>query len=807
MMIGFCLYAAVSPVFAKPISDVLKSGEQTFDPWNQQRWADWYKDGQIVKSFDIDCSVTFAPRKDPWVFSLEKFAEVNGHASAVFRVNAKTAVVIDGNNVTLDARREKYRNWSIQDFHAKPIVLDDVTTKVYGFRFLQQENEDSASVLKDITLIGFWRAVETSHHSHARPVVWENIKALRNNCAFYPTGTRGVIRNCEISESLAIGIYADQASHDWIIEKNTFRDNNVAGKRSWAAITLDACYDYTIRDNVFLTPSATPKDYFCAIAFYRNQGERDDIREYPASWNRIERNQFEGFNIALDLGVRMGMKPSKILKNLAQEGRCYVSYNLVQENTFKNCRIGVLMRTGFNKIDNNTFENTAIPIALHNAFYALPHNIIVNQPDVKVALWSQKPEFESYANLVAFHDGLGSNIPASEKLYHIIAPQGAPSFSDPGEATLVVGDSLVGMPKKETPLDYNTFPIAPEAAHAKGFDNKPVDMAVGKFTQGRPSSDFAVIFDQPSSQVDEDKYYSIYLFDQNGNEFDRCGRSTKRWSKIAAGNFLADKGEYIEDLNDQIAAVSSEPDERGCYPVYIFRKGIAKPAATLLKDNKTPVAGLAGGNFHTGGDGYDEIAVLLESSGVIHLAKPSDPTWTSVIHTGNSDLTAIVAGEFDGNDGHEIAAIAKSPSRISLFKAGEDKPYAFSGPTAAWKRIAVGKFGDGDDEQLAVAQSGEDGFSIHFFESGKEEAFHVMTSPLPGGLPIGIAGAQYAKPDSETAGDSLLGGLRPEASHHIVAELAILPETAPISIPVLAWIPVHPGDKTEAPSQIVPILK
>ncbi|OAM89897.1 hypothetical protein AW736_11305 [Termitidicoccus mucosus] len=814
--LAFAILVAVSlasiSVIAKPISDVLHAENQAFDPWNKERWADWYEDGQIVKPFIIDRSVTFAPRTEPWTFSLEKFKAVNGVSSAVFVIQGGRPVVIDGNNVVLDARKPEYRDWSARDWHEKPFKRDEINTRVYGFRFQQSGNSDLPSILRNITLMGFWRAVETRHRQQQLPVIWENITARRNTCAFYTTGGNGIIRNCRVFESISMGIYADQASHNWTIENNTFRDNAVAGTRSWSDITLDACYAYAIRNNDFLPPSGSPKDYFSAITFYRNQGERGDIREYAASWHRIERNRFQGFNVAVDVGVRTGMKPTRVLTNLAQEGRSYASYNFIQDNSFKNCRIGILLRTGFNKIGGNIFENTEVPIALHNVFYSLHQNIIINQPNERVAIWSEVGEFKRYAKYVAFHDGLGAQIGASQKFYHVISPTGAPSFTDPGKATLVVSDALVDLPAKGgNPANYNAFSLSPRQAQATGFDNKPVDMAVGKFTESLPAGDFAVIFDRPSSRIVNKNYYSIYLFDQNGREFDRCGRSEKRWSTISAGNFLPDSGEHVQNGNDEIAAVSSEPDENGSYPVYIFRKGIAKPAVVLMKDNKSPVTGLAAGNFHTGGDEYDEIAVLCENAGAIRLVKPTDPSWRSEIQMGNAEAIAIVAGEFDGDtrNGDEIAAIVKGTAPISLFKVGGNNPYAFSGFAEKWERIAVGAFRGGDTgrDQLAAVRSKEDGFIIHFFDPEKTDAFQTMVSPLPGKA-LRIAGGQYVMPDRDGTGGPQFGGLIPPAIHRpVVSQLAVLPITSRDSIPVLVWMRVQAESKAGNPLQIVPLLK
>lgn len=800
---------------ARPISEILSEKDALFDPWDQEKWAAWYKDGHIVEPFEIDRPATFAPRDTPWVFSTARFGEIHGKASAIFPIVGTGPWIIDGNNVTLDVRTDAAKAMTIRDWYTNDYKGEQLVDRVHGFKFRQKGTAASPSILRNITLMGFWRAVDTAYTQENPPVHLENITARFNICAFYTNGPRGVIRNCHVTESIMMGIYADQESNGWLIENNTFRDNGMRGVRSWSAITLDSCYNYDIRNNRFLAPTSPPRDYHSAITLYRNQGEKGDIREPSASWNLISENTFQGYHQAIDAGIRMGRRASGTLANLAMEGRCYVDYNTIRGNTFDNCVIGVLLRTGFNAVDANRFDNVKTPIALVNAFRTLQHNRITNQENDEVAIWSDPGQYPDYVKYVSNHNEpgleLGSGIKPQAKFYHVISPEGRPKFRDPGAATLVVADQIAGLPEDGGTPDYNLFPTRPGQAGNLGFTNKPIDIAVGKFAAARPAGDFAVIFDRPGSRVGRQDYYSIILYDQNGAEFERCGRSRKRWSRIAAGNFLRDTGARLVNGNHEVAAVSSEPDENGCYPVYVFRKGIAEPAAVLMDDNRMPVKALAAGRFTNHPDGYAELAVILEGSSRITLIKPSDKSWSRTIEAGDTALSTVATGEFNGNpaDGDEIAALSESAGPILLFKTGHPGAYATTGPAAPWKLLSAGGAAQGANgtRQLAAIRADSPG-EIHFFEAGSAEALRTTKHHLPGGMPVRFGFGDHEKtdaPEPETNGRFTLGGLHPGKATNPEVRLAILPKTAPASVPVLVWAPLLEG----APERmtVVPILK
>jgi hypothetical protein len=254
--------------------------------------------------------------------------------------------------------------------------------------------------------------------------------------------------------------------------------------------------------------------------------------------------------------------------------------------------------------------------------------------------------------------------------------------------------------------------------------------------------------------------------------------------------------------NAEIAAASSEPDENGCYPVYVFCRSWADPEVVLLKDNKIPVIGLAVGDFKTDGDEYQELAVLLADDSVIHLFKPSDESWSAEVQTEIDELAAIACGEFNGNasDGDELVAITAYPGPVWLFKQGQSGPYDAVGDDDEWSLLAAGTLADGTDA-IAVAQTHGDGFEVQVLHPDGTKPVYTLESPVPGGLPVAIAVGRYA-PALEGPG-LVLDGL--PAPSQIISGVAILPQTAPESVPVLVWCPV--GSDTSGQARVVGILK
>jgi hypothetical protein len=107
---------------------------------------------------------------------------------------------------------------------------------------------------------------------------------------------------------------------------------------------------------------------------------------------------------------------------------------------------------------------------------------------------------------------------------------------------------------------------------------------------------------------------------------------------------------------------------------------------------------------------------------------------------------------------------------------------------------------DGTDA-IAVAQTHGDGFEVQVLHPDGTKPVYTLESPVPGGLPVAIAVGRYA-PALEGPG-LVLDGL--PAPSQIISGVAILPQTAPESVPVLVWCPV--GSDTSGQARVVGILK
>lgn len=704
------LFTAAGFVFALPVSDVLNDGQGDFDPWNQTRWSAWYENGKIVHYFEIDCSLTFASRTTDWEVDL---SELEGSLPRLFIIDDNESIIINGNGVVIDARLEHTKSWSLQYLYTNYVSTTEDFGSWRAFLFRQNGDTpegDEGSLLYDITLKGFLNAIEYDH-SHNRKVTINNCNLIRNVWGVFPRGANGSVTNCTLSENHLGGFYCEYNSHNWTISNNTFKDNNIRGAVSYGDIVLDACYGNTISDNQFLASSYTPRDYHTAISLYRNRGESGDIREYASKDHVMERNTFDSYHIAIDFSPREAMEGNN---DQSGEYRCYTNDNTVKDCTFTDCNIGICVRSHFNIFDSNTFTNVEKDIVLFNLFYKLINNAITNQPGTNVYLWSKASDYSGYEDYVPYGMGVGSAIGESDKLYFIIS-DGSAAINGGDLEQVIVSDSLLipdpgdfneDMAIDETDLesfcsywlnedcvnspqcvfadidknnlinifDYSNFAgrwgLGNDLQNAYSAGGEPVDVAVGDFAYYLEGDEIAVIWDQPISDINGTEYYSIIIYDAKGLELDRCGRSTKRWSKIAAGNFIEDTGYIQVDENYEIAAVSSEADENGYYPVYVFRKGWLDPSVSMLTSNIYPVADITSGNFETSIDDYDELAVIFANTDTnIEFVKPSSTQWSSQT-TNSVFLNSIAAGNFDWITGvDEVAADLRADPSTKLVAA------------------------------------------------------------------------------------------------------------------------------------------
>jgi hypothetical protein len=723
---------------ARPVSEVMPEGGAGFDPWNKTRWSNWYdQDGKLVEPFEIDVSLTFADKSTPWHFDSSYVKRIIGGLASVFVISENSDISIDGNGITIDARTDADLTRDLYYYYTHKINLDEYSDE-NCFIFNQTEYsqaDDRRSIIHNMTIKGFSRGI-ACHHDHRRKVDIQNINFIRDIWGIFPRGQNGTVQNCVFEENVMGGFYCEYNSYDWIIRNNTFRDNNTRGVPSYADIVIDACRDYLVSGNSFLPAAYYTRPYHTAISLYRNRGENLDVRELAPRDNTITGNTFENYHIAIDFAPRQANFSNN---DNSDETRCYTMDNAVTDNQFINCKIGILNRSNFNSISGNTFSDTEIDMALLNMFYAVHHNTI-DQPGDNLWLWSTSSDYTAYASYLGYTNQSGSYIPKSEKFFHIICPGDIPVIHNNAGVEFIIADSLVIPEQSDINSDMNTdgkdlkllknnwlsapanIPFNPQTTDIKADGKvdlndyavlaeewyrknprldfysvnpkKPIDIAVGDMAVFEAGDEIAVIWDQPVSNISNVDYYTIAIFDQRGNELDRCGRSERRWSKIAVGNFLPDGGWIKEDANFEIAAVSSEPDQHGKYPVYIFHKGFRLPSAVLLEDNTSPITALTAGNFTTGTDDYDEIAVKVSGSTEIKCLKPSDPTWQASVTGVADDIIDIAAGEFDGRASQdEIAAVTYSPGPVLIYKIRIDGTYKTCADYGKkWQNIAVGSF-------------------------------------------------------------------------------------------------------------------
>lgn len=605
--------------FADTISTVLNDGQGDFDPWNQHRWANWYENGRIVKRFDIDCCVAFAERSDPWR------PTVTGQAAkALFRVIGNQGIVIEGNGVVIDLQRQSHDLGWMYSFIGAQFFWEHVTGAEKGFLFAQKFSPGKThTVLKNITLKGFNKALKTTN-GQSHPLRIENCGFSRNWWGLYFSGSKSVVVSSNVYENAKGGIYNGSGSHDNFILNNKWRDNCFLQffrktEKTYADIVLDTSYNNRIEGNKHLKPK---KGFHTAISMYRNMGEDGNLREDCPHNNVIKANTVDGYSIGFNVGARMGRSGKN---DVSGEGRDYASYNTFIENHFRNCTIGIKINTSGNTIDNNRFHNTTYPVVLHAVFYHLVETTINNQPDVPVSFWSVKSDYIYYSRWFPFQDDRNGGIDASEKIFHVLSEFGQPNFNSSGKALFINNYDLIMDNDRYYPEKYHTlkqllYEIKQESSLSNSKNcrmNKnfmlnvyltgptPVEIVCGDFYTNSPGDEFAVLWDKPVSNISGQDYYSILIFDKQGIEVNRCGRSAKKWKTIAAGDFLSFEG-Y------EIAAVSAS-DDNGKHPIYIFRRGYRQPHAIVLANNIVPVKALTGGNFDRSDD-YDEIAVVFENA-------------------------------------------------------------------------------------------------------------------------------------------------------------------------------------------------
>ncbi len=852
----------VSVVNALTISTVLNDGQGNFDPWNQTRWAAWYSSGKLVKQFDINCSVTFADRggeSNPWE------PDITGHESGrmFYITDAGRGVTVDGAGIFIDIRKTKP---SLSQLYSSYWLYSEANRHPMQYCFTVAQNYNSTlepTRIKNIWMKGFVQAIRTSFNVATRhPLIIEDCQFRRNQWGIYLSGNNAIVQNCGIKQNAKGGMYSGAGAHSNIIRNNSFQDNNYEQSKYYGDIAMDTAHYTTVENNTHDTP--TGGSYQCGIKMYRNFGESGQLREHSTHHNIIRGNSFDGYSVAYDVGSRQGHLKDY---DLSFEGRDYADYNLFEGNTITNTTVGIKLNCSSNTIKSNTFTNVARPIVLHCVFYSLVETVINDQAATDVYYWFVPSDYSTYSSWFPYQAQLSASVPDSQKLIHVRSDYGRPNFPDyTGAARIVIAPSLaVGSENFSSDLtgdqnvtlndisNFGRYWLNGNCGESNQFCNKadlnfdgrvddldlsdltrgwlgkndigdvyssgavPIDFAVGDFWAANPGDEIAVIWDTPVSNVGGTSYYSIIIYDGNGIEINRCGRSTVKWQAITAGNFVNLVGTYsVVETGDEIAAVPASA-VGGYYPVYVFARGRKDPTVTLMTTNTTKIVGLAGGNFKTTGDTNDEIAVIFEGgSTTIKYCKPTEPTWTATT-TGAANLTKIAAGNFDGSttNGDEIAAINAASSIIYYYRVSAAWHYgaAATAGLPVWADIAGGNFDGaaGRDEVAVVSSAATAGvYKISYYIYGASAPFKYNDHDALAAAPIALE-AGKAVVGSPAGRYEQAKGFYSDNYNQALAywgDFAVaIPSTAgAASVPVF-WLNANLADSTNQYLKVVPISR
>ncbi|MDQ8195827.1 hypothetical protein QEH59_15445 [Coraliomargarita sp. SDUM461004] len=743
-LVGLTLFAAANlHAVGKKISENISFIDTAFDPWDTTKWSDWYDaDGHLIKSFIIDQSVTFAtpPGAVDWAPTLP----ASGAPTVLFEIIANSDIVVDGNNCVIDVTTAEtgigLEDYYINSRDSGGYVLD--ATVWPNFICFQVEQPSSTSVpvaidqptlpsaptsgskIHNLTIRGFKHGVATAH-GHQRQILLTDLIIQRCKWAIYPRGLNGYIYDNTLTENFSGAIYAEYNSQNWVINDNYFRDNAVNNKiQSFGDVVIDSCSQYVITNNDFVqrTYSHLQTTHQTAISLFRNTGENKDIREVAPHNIRIDYNDFTQHKIAVDVAARMGVSD---IKDMSLEGRSLAYDIYIENNTFNDCRIGIKINGNYCDIIDNTFDaDTDVHVAIHCVLYhTIGHHVEnnISIDPIIVELWSKQEDYTAYKDYCRYQNDGGNaiyeSIDDSDKLFHVTT-SGVVTLNEPTRASFtaqVVNAASLAVDTSVDPLVRNLSDM-----YASGAT--PKDIAFANYVDDSPGDEIAVIWNEANSTLNEYEdtthYYSIIIYDQWGNELDRCGRSTAPWERIAGGNMLPGKGHIHIDEEAEIAAIPSYADSEGKYPIYIFRRGFAKDDEFILSDHIIKLAPNMGkkmiditvGNFRidaSGDDGYDEVAVIFDSvfgdnDYTIRYRKPTDTGWLEITEDIPYKLQSISAGNLDVTTSvDEVAGVYAEDASLTaypilFFKPAVDGAYLTnpggSSNNYPWDQIAVGDF-------------------------------------------------------------------------------------------------------------------
>ena len=539
------------------VKSVLSDGQGDFDPWNQERWTDWYSsEGEIIHPFYLDTDIRFNSSKDTWIPEISPdFTHGN-----LFEIESQ-GIIIDGGGITIDIRTSDQK-LPLEQLYKMGRDPWQGGTHLQGFHYVLPRIEGTGpTVFRNFTIMGFRRGLKIDNAEEVHPLLTQDCRFIRNGIGFYTNGNGSTLLNCEIMESGNGGIYSGSKSHDNKFIGNKFRDNTTSQHQySYADYIGDTYYNTVIEGNYFLPSLVNVKQRLHGISTFRNMGETKNLREQMPHNNIIRNNHFDGYSVAITMGSRMGRKTGN---DITGEGRDYAFYNLIDSNKIQNTAVGIKINTEGNTIRSNEFKNVSNEIVLHCVFFRLKNTSIEFQESEHVKLWYVLDDYREYKDWFQYQDDRNDFIEKSEKRIEVYSQIQSPIFPTG------LGSLFILNPEDKAP----EFMIED---HRFGL---PMATATGEFSLDLPGHEISAIWNDQISRVNDKDYYSILLFDRNGTEINRCGLSDVKWGQIAAGYFTRNSGEM------QIAAVPAAPVE-GKYPVYIFKRGFRIPDAIQYPDNK-----------------------------------------------------------------------------------------------------------------------------------------------------------------------------------------------------------------------------
>ncbi len=561
------------------VSGVLRDGAGDFDPWNTERWANWYNnDGQIIKPFELDTTLRFMEKSEPWTPKIEpSFDHI-----AIIEVS-RQGIVVDGNGIVIDIQTEEIRNSTLNQLYGRSREPWMVTEVMGIFYNLPEADGVDQNVIRGFTLVGFNRGLRHFNRPVMHPLLIENVTLIRNRFGLYTNGNNLTIQDCDFIESGFGAIYSGHNSHSNRFIGNRFRDNTISQYNlGYGEFIGDCFYNSEVVDNEFLPSASSVSPILMGISVFRNQGEDNSLRRHMPHNNLIKGNKFDGYSVAVHIGTRHGRS---IGYDITGEGLDYAFYNTIEGNIIENTAIGIKVNTEGNTISNNVFSNVDEEIVLHCVFFSLKNTTINHQENAQVRLWYVLSDYTQYRNWFPFQGQLNASYDKSEKLIEVFSDTGTPQFPED------LGDIFVLNPEKD--------PEYMLVDHRLGL---PSCVQTGTMSRELPGQEYVAIWNDKIARVRNVDYYSILIFDEHGTEINRCGLSEVMWQQIAVGYFVRSSGEM------EIAAVPATP-VNGRFPVYIFRRGFREPTRILHENNTNP-------NIRISTDDNHQLVVQFDSGEV-----------------------------------------------------------------------------------------------------------------------------------------------------------------------------------------------